>query len=65
MSMYDKSIKEFKRAVRRNPNITKQEWDKYASDNMLYSSLVLEDKKYVKSFKELKALYDWQIFPFI
>ena len=35
MNYYKKSLREFKRVLKKNKNITKEEWDKYAEENCL------------------------------
>ena len=37
MNYYLKSLREFKRVLKKNKNITKEEWDKYANENILVS----------------------------
>lgn len=41
INYYKKSEKAFKNYIKRNPNATKEEWDKYAQENCLYSSQTL------------------------
>ena len=53
MDIYAKSLRYLKRKIR-NENLTKEEWDIYAHENYLFSSLTLIDKKKVGSFEELK-----------
>ena len=55
MKIYKRSFKEFKRIIRKNPNITKDDWDIYAAENMLYSSITLEAHTDTYSFEELKG----------
>lgn len=42
MDYLKKSIKVFSNTLNKNPDITKEEWDKYADENRLYGSLTLE-----------------------
>ena len=55
MNIYKRSIKEFKKIIKKNPSITKDEWDNYAADNILYSSITLEAHTDTYSFEELKC----------
>lgn len=57
MNYYKKSLKEFKRKLKENKNITKEEWDKYAEENCLFSSFTLEVHAEVSEFDELKKMY--------
>lgn len=57
MNYYKKSLKEFKRVLKKNKNITKDEWDKYAEENCLFSSFTLEAHRDVNNFEELKKMY--------
>lgn len=54
MNYYKKSLKEFKRKLRKNKNITREEWDKYAIENNLFSSFTLQAHNDVNNFEELK-----------
>lgn len=42
MNFYKKSKKEFKRCIRENPYLNREEWDRYAQKNCLASSVTLE-----------------------
>ena len=55
MKIYKRSFKQLKKIIRKNPNITKKEWDNYAAENMLYSSITLEAHTDTYSFGELKC----------
>lgn len=55
MKIYKRSFKEFKKIIKKDPNITKDEWDIYATENMLYSSITLEAHTDTYSFEELKC----------
>lgn len=57
MNYYKKSLREFKRVLKKNKNITKEEWDKYAEENCLFSSFTLEAHRAVNNFEELKKMY--------
>lgn len=57
MNYYKKSLKEFKRKLRENKNITREEWDKYAHENCLVSAFTLEAHADVYSFDDLKKKY--------
>lgn len=39
---YKESLKEFIKYIKQNPNVTKEEWDKYAEENKLFSSFTIE-----------------------
>ena len=54
MNYYKKSLKEFKRKLKENKNITREEWDKYAHKNCLFSAFTLEAHNNVDNFEELK-----------
>ncbi|MEI3356439.1 MAG: hypothetical protein V8R81_05265 [Clostridia bacterium] len=51
---YRKSKKKFKEYIKKNPDCTKEEWDKYAQDNRLFSSTTLAFHKNAHNFEELK-----------
>lgn len=53
MDIYAKSLRYLKRKIR-NEDLTKEEWDIYAHENYLFSSLTIMDKKKVGNFEELK-----------
>ena len=55
MNIYKRSFKQFKKIVRKNPTITKEEWDKFAMENVLYSFVTLEAHTDTYSFEELKC----------
>lgn len=57
MNYYKKSLKEFKRVLKKNKNITKEEWDKYAHENCLFSSFTLEAHADAENFEKLKKKY--------
>lgn len=57
MNYYLKSLREFKRVLKKNKNITKEEWDKYANENIFFSSMTLQAHKDVRDFESLKRLY--------
>lgn len=57
MNYYKKSLKEFKRKLKENKNITKEEWDKYAHENCLFSSFTLEAHDDAENFEKLKKMY--------
>lgn len=57
MNYYKKSLKEFKRKIKENKNITKEEWDQYAIENNLYSSFTLEAHDDAENFEKLKKIY--------
>ena len=57
MNYYKKSLKEFKKKVKKNKTLTKEEWDKYAIDNCLFSSFTLEAHADVYKFDDLKKKY--------
>lgn len=54
MNYYEKSREIFKNKIQENKEITKEEWDKYAYDNCLFSSNVLESHSNVDTFEKLK-----------
>lgn len=54
MNYYKKSLKEFKRKLKENKNITREEWDKYAYENCLFSAFTLEVHNNVDNFEDLK-----------
>lgn len=57
MNYYKRSLKEFKRKLRENKNITKDEWNKYAIENNLFSSFTLEAHQDAEDFDDLKKKY--------
>ena len=54
INYYKRSEKAFKEYIKRNPNCTKEEWDKYAQDNCLFSDNTLMFHVNSKSFENLK-----------
>ncbi len=59
MDYYKESLKEFKKIVRENKNITREQWDAYAQQNGLYSALTLQAHENLSSFNDLKDNYTW------
>lgn len=51
---YKKSKKIFQKEIRKNKEITKIEWDDYASKNCLFSANTLMFHTEVRNFEELK-----------
>lgn len=51
---YEKSKKILKKKIKKNKNITREEWDNYAQKNCLFSSNTLRFHANVKSFEKLK-----------
>ncbi len=49
LNYYRKSEKAFKEYVKKNPQCTKEEWDKYAQDNCLFSANTLMFKLFHKN----------------
>lgn len=54
VNYYKKSLKAFKEYLKKNPDCSKEEWDKYAKENGLFSAFTLATHKNVKGFQELK-----------
>lgn len=54
INYYKKSKKEFINYIKNNPNTTREEWDKYAHNNCLFSAFTLACHKNAYSFEELK-----------
>lgn len=54
MNYYLRSLREFKKKLKENSDMTKEEWDKYAHDNDFFSSMTLEAHFDVYSFEALK-----------
>lgn len=66
-----KSKKAFKEYIKNNPNCDKNEWDKYAQDNCLFSANTLMfhllhddlekhlNKKNINKFEYLKNMFLW------
>lgn len=57
MNYYKKSLKEFKRKLRKNKSLTKEEWNQYAIENNLFSAFTLEAHHDAESFEKLKKMY--------
>lgn len=59
MSKYEESIKQLKKKIKENPDLTREEWDTYAHENALFSAFTIashiceEDRDY--TFSELKT----------
>lgn len=56
---YKDSLKAFKKILKYNKNITEEEWNSYAQENSLFSSITLISKSNLKNFEELKEQYRW------
>lgn len=54
MSFYHDSKKVFKDKIKENKNISKEEWDKFAQDNCLFSANTLMFHNDATSFEDLK-----------
>lgn len=54
MNHYQESKKEFKKKIKENKKISKEEWDKFAQDNCLFSANTLMFHVNAKSFEDLK-----------
>jgi len=76
INYYKKNIKEFKRYIKKNPNCSREEWDKYAQENCLYSAntlmfhllhddlIIYLNKKNINKFKYLKNMFLWIPFKY-
>lgn len=56
---YKNSLKAFKKILKYNKNITEEEWNNYAQENSLFSSITLISKANLKDFEELKEQFRW------
>lgn len=54
MNYYEKSKSAFINKIKENNKLTKEEWDKYAYENCLFSSNVLQFHNNVNTFEKLK-----------
>lgn len=66
---YKESKKEFKKYIRKNPYCTREEWDKYAHENCLFSAFTIScheitdntlkilQKQSINKFEFLKEIY--------
>lgn len=54
MNYYEKSKKKFKEKIKANNNISKEEWDKQAQENCLFSANTLRFHANAKTFEKLK-----------
>ncbi len=54
INYYKKSKREFIKYIKKNPDCTQKEWDEYAHENCLFSSLTLCSHIGTNNFKELK-----------
>lgn len=59
MSRYRISLDIFKKILKQNPNITREEWDEYAMENCVFSAFTLEAHANVYNFEDLKKKYKW------
>lgn len=69
INYYKKSLKAFKKYIKKNPNCTKDRWDKYAQENCLFSANTLMfhifddelikylNKKDIDKFEYLKDMF--------
>lgn len=55
LNYYKRSIKAFKNYIKENPYCIKEDWDKYAQDNCLFSAQTLMFHLNIKNFEELKS----------
>lgn len=56
---YKNSLKAFKKILKYNKNISEEEWNNYAQENSLFSSITLISKANLKDFEELKEQFRW------
>lgn len=56
---YKNSLKAFKKILKYNKNITEEEWNNYAQENSLFSSITLISKANLENFEELKEQHRW------
>lgn len=56
--MYKRSFKKFKKVVKRNHHLTREEWDRFARLNNCYSALSMEIH-FNNSFAQLKEDVLW------
>ncbi len=54
LDYYKRSKKILKEKIKENKEINKEEWDKYAKENCLFSAFTLATHKNAKDFEELK-----------
>lgn len=54
MNCYEKSKQKFKKKINENKNINREEWDKYAQKNCLFSANTLRFHLNAKTFENLK-----------
>lgn len=54
MDFYEKSKKVFQKIISDNFDITREEWDKYAQENCLFSSITLMAHADTYTFENLK-----------
>ena len=57
MNWYKRSLKRFKKVIRKNPNTTREEWEAFAQENCYFSSITLEAHNDVYKFEDLKKIY--------
>lgn len=69
INYYKKSKKAFKNYIKENPYCTREEWDKYAHNNCLFSAFTIEchvltintlkilEKENIDKFEYLKSLF--------
>lgn len=61
MDMYKKTLKELKKEVKKNNNLTSAEWDKIASERNCYTSITMEAHNNT-TFKQMKEDILWYKF---
>lgn len=59
MNWYKRSLKKFKKVIRKNPKITRDEWNEFAYKNCYFSSITLEAHNDVYNFEDLKKACKW------
>jgi len=55
--LYLKSVKELKTMLKQNENLTSQEWNEYANNNILLSALTLMARDEINTWENLKKKY--------
>ena len=51
---YKRSWRHFKKVIRRSPNMTRAEWDKYAHENIYFSYFTISAHRNASNWEELK-----------
>ena len=65
INYYEKSKKEFIKYIKKNPYVTREEWDEYAHQNCLFSALTLCSHEITENTLEILQKHSKNEFEFL